>query len=334
MVFFGFLIVGIAIDSALYNVSLLLFGQNTYGTVNRQEEEWTRVKVQAETQSRSAVYEDRLVYFAIVEIKVDEGRFEIRASTAGGVPRYPTGSEVEVLYFSRRPEEGRITHEVQSPWGEFFLAFFGVVMIGLACFVMFIQGAWSVPERIRTWFKKQIEKRFSDTGVAERFAAREDSSQFAVGAIVKDDENEKYLLVRTVKSLERQTASASDSGEWNFLKGGLLSPQESRRSALLNVLQGKTGSVYYTIIEEFEETLMQKIAQGENSPSITQEITMYLVTYTGDGADFSPQDKAVEQLDFFLPEEALERISTKESQAFFEKYVVNRLAKEKNPDVV
>jgi hypothetical protein len=162
MAFFGFLIVGVAIESALYNASLLLFGQNAYGLVTRQEEEWKNVEVKPKTSTSSAVHEKRLFYYAIVEINVDEQTYEIKASTAGAAPRYPTGSEVEILYLSGNPDKGRIKREVQSPWGESFLALFGVVIIGAACFTMFIQGAWRVPEPISAWFRTQVEKRCID----------------------------------------------------------------------------------------------------------------------------------------------------------------------------
>lgn len=167
--FLGFLIVGIAIESALYNVSLLLFGHKTYGIVSRQDEERTNVEVKPKTKTRSAVHEKRLFYFAIVEINVDEGTFEIRAQTAGTASRYPTGSEVEVLYFSGNPGEGKIKGEVKSPWGEFFLAIVGFVLIGGVCFGMFTTGAWSVPERVKAIVKKQVVERFVGTEEESRF---------------------------------------------------------------------------------------------------------------------------------------------------------------------
>jgi hypothetical protein len=58
---------------------------------------------------------------------------------------------------------------VESPWGEFFLAIVGFVFIGGVCLAMFTTGAWSVPEGIKAWFKKQF---------MERFAATEEESQF------------------------------------------------------------------------------------------------------------------------------------------------------------
>lgn len=191
--FFGFLIVGIAIDAALHNVSLLLFGHNTYGIVSRQEEEWKDVEVKPKTKIRSAVHEKQLFYYAIVEIKVDEGIYEIMAQIAGTAPRYPTGSEVEVLYFSRSPAEGKIKREVESPWGEFFLAIIGFVFIGGACLAMFTTGAWRVPERITAWFKKQFEKRFIDL---------EEVNEWDTGAIANHHGDEKHVLNAEEKDSE------------------------------------------------------------------------------------------------------------------------------------
>ncbi len=321
MAFFGFLLVGIAITITLHNFSLLLFGHETIGVVIRQQEEWKQVEVKAKTRTRSAVHENRLFYYAIVEIEVGEEPYEIMAQSANTTPIYPTGSEIDVLYFSKNPGTGKIKREAKSPWGAFFLVIFGFVLIGAACTVMFVSGAWRVPEGIKAIVKKKFMKRFPDTRGAERLAATGEASKFAVGAIIKDHEEEKYLLIHTVKHLENQTAPASDSGEWNFPKGGLISPKEPRRSALLRVLREKTGSEYYTILDEFEEKLMQEFTQDENPPSTTQETTLYLVKYTGDGTDLSPQDEEVEQVGFFLPEEVLERISIEELQAFFKKHV-------------
>jgi hypothetical protein len=109
---------------------------------------------------------------------------------------------------------------------------------------------------------------FGHRGV-ERWAATGEASKWAVEAIIKDHEEEKYLLIHTVKRLECQTASASDTGEWDFPKGGLISPQEPRRSALLEVLREKTGSECYTILEEFEEKLTQELIQDESPSSMT-----------------------------------------------------------------
>jgi hypothetical protein len=191
--FIGFLFVGVAIDLALYNVSLRLFGQNTYGIVTRQEEEWIEIDVETATKTRKAVREKRLFYFAIVEIKVDEGVYEIRAETAGGAPRYPTGSEVEILYFSGNPGRGKIKREVKSLWGECFLAFVGFLFIGAACLAMFSTGAWRVPERISAWFKKQIEKRFIDL---------EEIDEWDTGTIANNHENKKHVLHAEEKAPE------------------------------------------------------------------------------------------------------------------------------------
>ena len=153
--------------------------------MTRQEEEWKNVEVQPKTSTRSAVHEKRLFYYAIVEINVDEKTYEIKASTAGGAPRYPTGSEVEVLYLSGNPGKGGIKSEVQSPWGEIFLAFVGCIFIGSACFAMFSTGAWRVPERISAWFKKQFEKRFIDL---------EEIDEWNMGIIANNHEDKKHIL--------------------------------------------------------------------------------------------------------------------------------------------
>jgi hypothetical protein len=98
-----------------------------------------------------------------------------------------------VLYFSGNPREGKIKGEVESPWGEIFLALFGVVIIGSACFVMFIQGAWRVPEGIRAWFKRQFEKRFIDL---------EDIDEWNTGTIANSHEEKKHVLYAEEKAPE------------------------------------------------------------------------------------------------------------------------------------
>ncbi len=93
---------------------------------------------------------------------------------------------------------------------------------------------------------------------------------------------------------------------------------------MLRVLREKTGSEFYTIQREFEESVKVGRARDRSTSSGEWETRMYLVEYTGDGTDFTPSDEDIEQVRLFSPKEALERISSEDGKALFEKHITNR----------
>ncbi len=317
MGFFGALLIAVAIGTAIRDSALLLFGQETIGAVIRQQKEWRRVEVKPAVRDssgrtiKSAVYEDKLFYDAVIEIEVKEETFEIIAMKSETQPIYSTGSELEVLYFPGQPENGQIKREIKS-WGSILgpilLGIFGLVLLGAVVVIMLATGQWTLPEGLQLPGENRTIKK--STGI-----------RYAVGAIIKNHEGEEYLLIHKVKRMETQPAPVSISGDWDFPKGGLRSPEEPRRTALLRELQEETGSQYYTILHEFEEKLTFEFPQEFTIPYARQETTMYLVQYTGDGTDLSPQDEEIDQVRFFPPAKVLEQVSFEESRAFFKKHI-------------
>ena len=138
----------------------------------------------------------------------------------------------------------------------------------------------------------------------------------AVGAVI--EKNGKYLLGHKV--LVPKYNIRLD--EWGFLRGGV-EEGESEEVALLRELKEETHSDSYKIIKslgsfefEFPDILKKKSRhKGQNNK-------MFLVEFTGDKSEIKPDGIEMDKLEWFTPEEVLNKLKFRNSKDFFRKNVL------------
>jgi putative (di)nucleoside polyphosphate hydrolase len=138
----------------------------------------------------------------------------------------------------------------------------------------------------------------------------------AVGAIII--QAREYLLVYKVKNMSSSDGPVDISGVWDFPKGGVQAG-ETEIEALLRELREETGSQQYRILKQFDEKIVftfHKEAQQQTGYS-HQETTMFLVEYSGDRTDLSPQDDEIAQVRFFPAENVIQYLSLDETRHFY-----------------
>ncbi len=306
----GCFLLFISVKITINNISLTFFGKEVEGFVVRQETRMEDVVVGYDKgKERKA---KRRCYYAIVAFETERERTVEFKSMGAGVEKalYPTESAVTVRYLPAHPENARIASEISWLFGPLLTAFIGAACIGVALLAIFFSAReWPPPTGSRS-------HRRDRTGRISSGIRR------AVGAIVTCQEN--YLLVHTVQSMDDPSAPGTISSGWNPPIGELLHPDEPPRTGLLQILREKTGSQFYTILREFEESVVVGRTRDRSPSSSGWETRMYLVEYTGDGADLTPLDKEIDQVRLFTSKGALERISCEGTKSFFEKYLSTR----------
>lgn len=145
----------------------------------------------------------------------------------------------------------------------------------------------------------------------------------AVGAIVKT--GNRFILIHKVKIMNSKNGPEDTLGRWDFPKGGVKSSDMNLNEAILRELKEETGSDQYKIITEFDEKISFKFPPDiqEKLGYQKQEVTMFLVEYTGDESDLQPQDEEIDNIALFSRDEVVDLISHKEPLEFFEKYIPN-----------
>ena len=129
----------LAVLATIELVQLHANGIETTGTVIRQE--IVKEKVTKHINGRDTrVEEDR--YDAIVLFTAEEDTFTIRSWDGGSEgPKYPTGTELTVVYCLRNPEKGRIQQEMsgfRGVFGPLMLIIFGAALIGTSKLLKFL----------------------------------------------------------------------------------------------------------------------------------------------------------------------------------------------------
>jgi hypothetical protein len=110
-------------------------GRETNGIVTKLNEEWQNITTQDEAKVDGKVItperqESRLHYRALVSVETEEGTAEISSSRLEQTPAYSVGTEVKVLYFPGKIDEGQIKDEIVSTWTNIFTGLVGLLMFG------------------------------------------------------------------------------------------------------------------------------------------------------------------------------------------------------------
>ncbi len=108
-------------------------GRETTGIVTKLNEEWQNVTTQNEAKVDDKVVtperqESRLHYRAMVTVEAEDGTAEICSNRLEETPAYAVGTEVKVLYFPGKLNEGQIKDEIASTWTNLFTGLVGLLM--------------------------------------------------------------------------------------------------------------------------------------------------------------------------------------------------------------
>lgn len=145
----------------------------------------------------------------------------------------------------------------------------------------------------------------------------------AVGAIIVD-ENDSYLLVHKVKIKDGKIVKIMDA--WDFVKGGI-KEGESPRQAIVRELWEETGHENYKIEKEYGEKISFDFPNfmSEINGYESQETTMFLVKYSGNKHSLNAIDDEIDEVIFFEKRVILEKLNTRETKEFWNKYLDNSL---------
>lgn len=143
----------------------------------------------------------------------------------------------------------------------------------------------------------------------------------AVGAIIT--QGDEILLVHKVKMMDGKNGPEETPGQWDFPKGGVLSSDLDLSSALLRELKEETGSAQYRVIKKFEEKICFEFPKflREKLGYESQETTMFQVEYIGDRTELKPQDKEIDQVNFFPKSNVLGILFHEDSKEFYKRFV-------------
>ncbi|ART76040.1 NUDIX hydrolase [Sutcliffiella horikoshii] len=144
----------------------------------------------------------------------------------------------------------------------------------------------------------------------------------AVGAIVTIG-NEYILILKT--KINTTEGKKEIQGEWDFIKGGVEKTDSSLCEAVLRELKEETGKGTFSVIKEFEEKISFEFSQevADRIGYHFQEITMFLVEYTGENKGFLPQDDEISEIGFFKKEEVLKKLAHYQTREFFKNHCLN-----------
>ncbi len=138
----------------------------------------------------------------------------------------------------------------------------------------------------------------------------------AVGAIIRYQKN--FILVHKVNIMDFANSPNLIKGEWDFVKGGMKTHENSKKLALFRELKEETGSIHYKILREYSEKLRFKLPIVPPQTGIShQETTMFLVEFLGDFADLNPEDQEIDKIAIFSKNEVYDILSYSESRNYF-----------------
>jgi hypothetical protein len=109
------------------------YGLKTNGMVTKLKEEWQNITIHDEVKVDDRVVtperqESRRHYRALVTVETAEGTAEISSNRLEETPAYAVGTEVTVLYFPGKLEEGQIKDEIASSGTMIFTGLVGLLM--------------------------------------------------------------------------------------------------------------------------------------------------------------------------------------------------------------
>lgn len=114
-------------------------------------------------------------------------------------------------------------------------------------------------------------------------------------------------------------------GEWDFVKGGIMSHEKSKEEALFRELKEETGSINYSMVKEYSEKLRFVFkSEFQQTGFIHQETTMFLVEFNGDISDLRPHDQEIDQIAIFSKEEVYSALTHLESKKYFQQIVLEK----------
>ncbi|MFW6025816.1 MAG: NUDIX domain-containing protein [Candidatus Woesearchaeota archaeon] len=143
----------------------------------------------------------------------------------------------------------------------------------------------------------------------------------AVGAIVK--QNDLFLLIHKIKMMNSLNGPEKIKPRWDFPKGGIKKSDLNLEQAILRELKEETGSDNYKIVKKFNEKIVFDFPDEikEKLGFHRQEVTMFLVEFSGDTKLLKSQDDEIDNINFFSRDEVNNMISFQDSKDFFNRNI-------------